>query len=446
MRLVSTTMLKKIGATTALLLTLPLWLFSQENSPYSRFGLGDLSNTRNAVNRAMGGVAAAYSDYQSVNFLNPASYSQLRITTFDIGTEINSRTLKDIPGQQKYTSSNLLVNYLQIGIPLLNNAKAFNKHKSWGLNFGLQPMTRVSYKISTTTRQIDSVGLVNEGSGGSYYAFAGTGYKIKNFSVGINFGYLFGSKDINNRKVFLNDTVDYAKSNIRNKSNYGGVYYSLGAQYFILLKEGKDKKPAEYLRLGAYGSMKQKINATTDSVYETFLYDANGGAYEVDSIYKKSNIKSTINYPATYGFGILYEKEGKYSIGIDYTQSKWSTYSFGGVKDQLTDSWAIHVGGQVTGTRKKSKADRPPLTYRGGFYYGQDIMNVTGKMPVWAVSLGAALPVFNRNRFSTQFTVINTFLEFGNRGQKSNIVKENFLRMGIGFSLSDLWFRKYKYQ
>jgi hypothetical protein len=439
-------MLKKIGATTALLLTLPLWLFSQENSPYSRYGLGDLSNTKNAVNRAMGGVAAAYSDYQSVNFLNPASYSNLRITTFDIGTEINNRTLKDIPGAKKYTSSNLLINYLQIGIPLLNNAKALNKQRAWGLNFGLQPMTRVSYKIENTTRQVDSLGLLNEGSGGSYYAFAGTGYRIKNFSIGFNFGYLFGSKDINNRKIFLNDTVSYAKSNARNKLNYGGIYYTLGAQYSILLKQGKDKKPSEYLRLGAYGSLKQKIKATTDSSYETFLYDAYGGTYRVDSIYDKKNIKSTISYPVSYGFGFLYEKDGKFSIGADYTQSKWSTYTFDGAKDQLTDSWMIHVGGQFAGPVKKSKADKAPLVYRGGFNYGQDIMNVTGKMPVWGVSLGAAIPVSSHNRFSTQFTVINTFVEFGSRGQKSNLVKENFFRIGVGFSLSDLWFRKLKYQ
>ncbi|MBI1781644.1 MAG: hypothetical protein HYR66_09785 [Sphingobacteriales bacterium] len=439
-------MLKKIGATTALLLTLPLWLFSQENSPYSRFGLGDLSNTKNAVNRAMGGVAAAYSDFQSVNFLNPASYSSLRITTFDIGTEINNRTLKDIPGAQKYTSSNLLVNYIQIGIPLLNNVKAFNKQRACGLNFGLQPMTRVSYKIETTTRQIDSVGLLNEGSGGSYYAFAGTGYKIKNLSVGINFGYMFGSKDINNRTIFLNDTVSYAKSNARNKLNYGGVYYTLGAQYFILLKEAKDKKPAEHLKLGAYGSLKQNINAVTDSSYETFLYNAYGGTYRVDSVYEKTHIKSTISYPVSYGFGFLYEKEGIFSIGVDYTQSKWSNYTFAGAKDQLTDSWMLHVGAQATGPVKKSKKDKAPVIYRGGFSYGQDIMNVTGKMPVWTVALGAAIPVSSHNRFSTQFTVINSFLEFGSRGQKSNIVKENFIRVGVGFSLSDLWFRKLKYQ
>ena len=60
---------------------------AQENSPYSRYGLGDLNNNQNTVNRGMGGVSQAYSDPQSVNFVNPASYYSLVLTTFDVGIE-----------------------------------------------------------------------------------------------------------------------------------------------------------------------------------------------------------------------------------------------------------------------------------------------------------------------------------------------------------------------
>ncbi len=49
-----------------------------ENSPYSRYGLGDQLPTQNIMSRGMGGVSAAYSDILSVNFTNPASYSRLK--------------------------------------------------------------------------------------------------------------------------------------------------------------------------------------------------------------------------------------------------------------------------------------------------------------------------------------------------------------------------------
>lgn len=445
MRLVSTTMLRKITVTTALVLSLPLWMFGQENSPYSRYGLGDLVPGKNIVNRGMGGLTAAIADFQSVNFNNPASYSNLKITTFDIGVDINSRTLKDIPGATKFTSNNLLISYLQIGIPIINSQKALQKNRAWGLNFGLQPLTRVSYKVEQFTRVIDSIQFLNEGTGGSYYAFAGTGYRIKNLSLGINIGYLFGTKDINNRKIFLNDSVIYARSNVQNRVTYGNLFYNLGAQYSFLLKKDKEGLHSRYLRIGAYGNFKQKINAKIDSVYQTFQYDALGGTYKQDSIYERRNVKSSIDYPSSFGIGFVYEKEGAWLFGLDYSQATWSKYRFNGAKDFITDSWMISVGGQFVAGGKKIIAERAPKTLRAGFNYGRDIMKVTGNMPVWGVSIGAGLPIY-RSRFSTQYTTINTLFEVGTRGNKSNGVKENYFRIGFGFSLSDLWFRKYKYQ
>src|SRR5689334_991989 len=63
---------------------------AQDNSPYSRYGLGDLHPMTNIYNRGMAGLSAAYSDpridgasdprngkyYSSINFSNPASYSR----------------------------------------------------------------------------------------------------------------------------------------------------------------------------------------------------------------------------------------------------------------------------------------------------------------------------------------------------------------------------------
>ena len=68
---------------------------AQENSPYSRYGLGDITPSQNITNRAMGGISAGFSDYKTVNFVNPASYGSLSLATFDFGAEIDI-CLKDI--------------------------------------------------------------------------------------------------------------------------------------------------------------------------------------------------------------------------------------------------------------------------------------------------------------------------------------------------------------
>ena len=74
---------------------------AQINSPFSRYGLGnEVFNNQNASSQGMGGFTTAYTSSmngsygQSVNFNNPASYGSIYLTTFDIGLNINSNTLK----------------------------------------------------------------------------------------------------------------------------------------------------------------------------------------------------------------------------------------------------------------------------------------------------------------------------------------------------------------
>ena len=71
------------------------------------------------------------------------------------------------------------------------------------MSFGLRPVTKINYKIEKNERLtgIDSLNTLYEGSGGANQAFIGTG-KIKNFSIGINAGYMFGSKDYSTQAYF----------------------------------------------------------------------------------------------------------------------------------------------------------------------------------------------------------------------------------------------------
>ena len=65
--------------------------YAQENSPYSRYGIGDLVPNHNVLSRGMGGIAAGYADNFSVNFTNPAALSNLALTVFDIVPEPETR-------------------------------------------------------------------------------------------------------------------------------------------------------------------------------------------------------------------------------------------------------------------------------------------------------------------------------------------------------------------
>ena len=121
---------------------------AQDNSPYSRYGLGNLFPQSNVSTRAMGGITAGYADVISVNFANPASYSQFQAfkeahghrlqsgrVVLDVGIDFANRSLVEPNTPNKFTSSNALFSYLQVGLPI---------RKNWGLSFGIRPLTRVS--------------------------------------------------------------------------------------------------------------------------------------------------------------------------------------------------------------------------------------------------------------------------------------------------------------
>ena len=124
---------------------------AQENSPYSRYGLGDLTPNHNIFSRGMGGIAAGVIDYQSINFVNPATLASLPNTIFDIGAEADTRTLKSINPVKKYNSANAIFSYLQLAFPVATE-RMRRKNIGWGMSFGLKPVSRINYKIETFSR------------------------------------------------------------------------------------------------------------------------------------------------------------------------------------------------------------------------------------------------------------------------------------------------------
>jgi hypothetical protein len=452
MLLVSATTKRKLWF-SLLSLSLVISLHAQENSPYSRYGLGDLLPSQSILNRGMGGISAGYVDYdkrfdlkgiypksQNVNFVNPASYSKLRITSFNLGFEIDSRTLRSPAQADKFSASSAIISYLQLGVPL-------SRKRQIGLNLGLRPLSRINYKILTSEKHVytdplspsDSIRNLFEGTGGTYEAFAGIGKAFKNLSIGVNVGYFFGTKDYSTRKTILNDTVIFYKSNYETKTHFGGLLVNAGIQYQANL----DRKTK--LIIGAYGNLRQTFNGHQDVVKETFSYDAAGATTPIDTVEAKKDVPGKIEYPSNIGVGFTLEREDKWLIGADFSTTSWTDYSFFGSKDLLRNSWTIRVGGQFTPDATNPKGYWNHATFRAGFNFGPDYVKVgANDLNQFGISLGAGLPV-RKNPYTNQFTFINLGLEYGKRGNNTNLLRENMFRITVGFTLSDLWFIKKKY-
>ncbi|MBW7838552.1 MAG: hypothetical protein H3C36_02700 [Chitinophagaceae bacterium] len=308
--------MKKIIKTGLLVLfILPLFCYSQINSPYSRYGVGNLSSQGSISNRAMGGISAAMSDFAAMNTLNPATYGNLAYTNLDMGFEFTNNNLKSKSPVGNFKSNYAIFNYVSVGIPLLGgNKNALKKNTGWGMAIGLKPLSRINYKVSSIQRNAgDSLIYVYEGNGGVNQAFIGTGVKLKNFSVGFNTGYLFGEKDYSSRIEFINDTVSYYKGNYQTKSRFGGAFLDAGMQYEFKLKKG-------VFRVGAYSQLKANYNAKRDDIIETYDYDQTGAQVRLDSIFESKDQPGKVMMPSTYGVGIALETE-HLMVGVDINSS-----------------------------------------------------------------------------------------------------------------------------
>jgi hypothetical protein len=351
--------------------------------------------------------------------------------------------LQDPAKLSRFVASNALFSYVQVGVPIKTN---------WGLSFGLRPVSRISYKINSYERltdpntqlPIDSALTQYSGDGGAYLASIGTGFKIGKLSLGVNGGYLFGKKDYKTTRTFINDTVEYQSANFETNTGFGNLYFDAGAQYYIQLNKEVS------LTLGVYGNLGQKLNATKDIIRESYIIDATLGLTRLDSIYEQKNIRGKILYPASYTAGFVVEKspkdkKGGWLFGVDYMHQNWNDYRFYGQPDSVQDNWQLRIGAQMRPAQKKNYFSY--VAYRAGFYIGPDYIHVKDKLPQWGLSFGLGLPVANYNRLSPgQATMINLALEYGRRGNSNNLLRENLFRVSVGFSLSDLWFAKRKYE
>jgi hypothetical protein len=161
------------------------------NSPYSRYGLGEVQGNGFAQNFSLGGTGVGIVNDSIfpyyVNILNPATYVTSRLTVFEAG--MNAEFLTLTTSSQKQKRNSVAPGYLAFGIPFT---------KWWGSSFGLKPYSIMGYNL-TDSATLENIGKVNyayKGSGAINQAFFGNGFRINRYlSVGANVSYLFGSME-----------------------------------------------------------------------------------------------------------------------------------------------------------------------------------------------------------------------------------------------------------
>ncbi len=395
-------------------------------SPYSRYGIGDLSANANAWNLAMGGTSIGLRSPYHVNINNPASYTAFDSTSFlfEGGAYFNYSQLST--NTQTTTRTYASLGYLTFGFPVT---------KWWRTSLALLPFSNVGYNISSDA-EIMGVGHVTRiytGSGGINRFMWGNGFKItKNLSIGINASYLFGNMQQESSSTFP-DSAYYLNFRQDNDIDVSGFYFDYGAQYTAKLKTLK-------LTAGAVFATSTKVNAKTDYLSTTY-FTTNGTDYPKDTIQSSPGVRGSITIPMMYGFGLSLEKPDNWLISADYKWQNWKNYKAFGVGDSLVNSFQVRAGAEFIPDINNYSSYIKRIHYRFGLMYNSSYLELRGKhLNEYSISLGLGLPIRGLK------TVINLSAELGTRGTtQSDLISETYVNFVIGFSIYERWFLKRKY-
>jgi hypothetical protein len=405
---------------------------STTNSPYSQFGVGNIKGSYLPQNRSMGNLGVGISSigvYNNINIANPASYSQIRLTVFDVGLSADMQTLKR--GSLSENSFNANLSHLTFAIPVT---------KKSALSFGILPFSNLGYSYKDSTNKVDglTVDQIYSGEGGLSKAYLGYGIGLnKNFSVGFNMSYLFGNLRQTASSEYSERYVGFLNTRREVNNSVGGLTFDLGAQYVAAL--GKTTR----LTLGYTAGLKSTLNNKSNTLYSRYSV-LNDAEYRADTISYVPDNEENVILPANHNFGISIAKVNKWLIGADFRMADWSAFEINNNNQSLNKTWGFSVGGQIVPNINSVTNYLKLIDYRLGLNYDKTYLNVQGQdIDVKSIHFGMGFPLISQR---SAFYKVNFSAEIGSRGTlDNNLVKENFYNFNLGFTINDRWFQKYKY-
>ncbi|MBN2616163.1 MAG: hypothetical protein JXR71_10770 [Bacteroidales bacterium] len=421
----------KLGLVLSFLLIASVMSAQEINSPYSRFGIGQLTERRVGTQiQSMGGISIGFADPYIINPGNPASYGVYDSLTFvfQSGIEGGFGTLKNTQNSSSYNHATL--NEMVMGFPI---------NKWWHVSMGVIPFSKVGYDVVESETIPGYAAMTSErwGTGGLSELYLGHSINLgKNLRIGLNMNYLFGNKSRYNI-IYNSDSASVFSAKTEDYMSASGILLDWGLQYDIHFKNN------QVLTLGA-----TYRNSATVSAYHTTLSTTLFGGYgsQVD------DIKDTVQYiprengnlkiPESIGLGFTYRKTGNWMFGGEMEWQNWSKYRAFGQADSLQNSLRLAVGGELTPTHTNISPLSKRMTYRLGLRFNQSYVRLNGRsINEFALTGGVKMP-FRRSRSN-----LNLGFEIGSRGTlNNNLVKESFINFTFGINIVETWFYKQRYR
>ena len=391
------------------------------NSPYTRYGYGQLADQGSGNSKAMGGVAYALRDKYQVNFANPASYSAVDSLTFIFDGGISLQNTNFSNGTVKMNAKNSSFDYITM---------QFRAAKWAGISLGLLPYANVGYNLSEFREDPESQtasSTVNYvGDGGLHQLYIGAGFKLfKNLSVGANASYLWGSVS-RTRTLSFPYSSDMFSTIIMRDVSIKSYKLDFGMQY----TQEFGKKHA--LTLGAVFSPGHTLNS------DAYEYRQTGT--DENATVSETPIDGDFGIPTTWGVGLAYVYDQRLTVAVDGMVQDWESVAYEGHKDVFCKRTKLSVGAELI-PNPIGRNYLSHIKYRIGGFYSQPYYKIDGVRAAkeFGVSAGFGLPIpRTRSVVSVSAQYVRT------QGSQASFLDENTLRLCVGITFNERWFFKRK--
>ena len=411
-------------------LTTSAFAQSTTNSPYSQFGLGDLTDQSVSFNKGMNGVGLGMHRGNEVNPMNPASYSSVDSLTFLFDAGMSGQITNYSENGKKFSGKSGGFDYV---------SALFRAFKNVGVSFGVLPYSNIGYDYLQTgvldDRDETEVASQYSGEGGLHQMYIGAGFRpIKPLSVGFNLSYLWGDYSRSMATVESSNLSVLAKEYRADISSYK---LDFGVQFDLPL----NKK--DYLTLAAVWSPGHSLKSDPECLIanvKTSISKADTTTYV---------ISDGLKIPTTFGFGVAYHHAQNLRVGADLHIQKWGSVDFpsytAGVyalkSGLLKDSYRLNLGGEWT-PNPMARSVFKRIQYRAGVGMVTPYYYINGKEgpKEFSASLGFGIPIANGYNNRSVLHISGQFV----RRSADNLIKENMFRLNIGFTFNEKWFAKWK--
>ncbi|MCQ2252851.1 MAG: hypothetical protein MJZ61_05315 [Bacteroidales bacterium] len=426
---------------------------SVTNSPYSRYGVGDISYMGTGHNIGMGGTSAGESTPFHVNTVNPACNTSLQMQRFlfDVGFDVKYTTTSSAVASQKNCNSTF--KYL---------AGAFSAKPWWYFAFCFKPYSSVGYSFTDSTKiQYDGqdYGFREhfDGQGGLNKMSISTAFKVfKMVSFGATGSVIFGDLErnhtisslrsegnMNNGKASYTSTIAY-------KNNYiiHGMQADLGVRIEKSFRSKKDTlRDAFAFSLGAYLGNQANLKSRN----ELFVYRHSNTAFSQSAFSSIQNSDTLANdtlsqervvLPKSFGVGLSLEFMERITVNADYHYQDWSGFTLPGesASSQMGTSKYMAIGMQYVTAKYSSSKWYRTINYRIGAHKQDTYIKVGGyTVQDKGLTMGVGFPI--------RGLILNVGCDFGKRGTtEHNLYMEKYCLMHFNVTVHDIWFQKRKFQ